>query len=185
MKSLLSIALVALSLVAVTSANAGEKQSSRIKYAVSLLSKISEGGSNYKVKPGSVKEMMKSLALSEGSVESVKEFEDAWVGDSSDAWGADNMNWGTDTSSGASSYVLNSLAERLDSGENTDADKIKFADDPKLARQAFAILRSIKQVAYGVAPMGAVQCGVTFSSLMILDTETGEIYQVIMEGSGC
>lgn len=183
MKSLFSV-IIGLSLMSFT-AFAGEKESKRIKFAVSLLTSISESSDTYKVKPGTVKEMMYALALKEGRVESEKEFNDNWVGDSGDAWGADNMNWGSENAAGAKSYITSALEQALEDSEQTDADKIKFAEGMQKAKQAFGILRSIKSVVYGVAPMGAVQCGVTFSSLMIIDSETGEMYQIIMEGSGC
>jgi hypothetical protein len=182
MKSIISI-FIGVTLMSF-SAFSSEKDSKRIKFAVSLLSSISEGGSTFKVKPGTVKQMLLQLAMNEQG-EDEKEFNDSWLGDNDDAWGADTSSWGSTDVVEGKSYVVSALEQALEDGEQTDANKIKFAEGMQKAKQAFAILRSIKTVQYGLAPMGAVQCGVTFASLMIMDSETGEIYQIIMEGSGC
>lgn len=166
-----------------TAAQASEAQ--RIAQAAKILAEISQGSSRYKVSPGNAKEMLLEFALNEKMVESEEEFESSWQGNSGDAWEADSMNWGTETVQGALSYITGALEQDLDASDKTDADKIKFADSTMAAKHAFGILRSIKSVQFGVAPTGAVQCGVTFASLFILDTTTGAIYQIIMEGSGC
>lgn len=166
-----------------TSLYAGE--GSRIASAAITLSEIAQGSHHYKVRPGDAKEMLLEFALKEGMVETVEEFESSWKGLNSEAWYADSLNWGLDNATGAYSYVAGVLKQDLEGGEGTQADKIKFAKSISAAKQAFQILRSVKSVRFGVAPTGAVQCGVTFASLFILDTETGDIYQIIMEGSGC
>lgn len=157
----------------------------RIAYAANILASISEGSNEYTVKPNQdSKKMILELALHEGMVESEQEFNDSWSEDGS-AWEADGATWGPEDANGARSYIEGALDQNLENSENSDADKIKFADGMTKTKQAFNILRSIKSVKFGVAPMGAVQCGVTFSSLLILDTENGKIHQIIMEGSGC
>ena len=158
---------------------------SRIAVAAKLLSEVAQGSNTYKVSPSDAKAMLLEFALNEQMAESAEEFEGNWKGNSADAWEADSMNWGTDTASGALSYITNALENDLDAGEKSDADKVKYADGMMAAKRAFKILRSIKSVKFGVAPTGAVQCGVTFASLFILNTTTGKIYQIIMEGSGC
>jgi hypothetical protein len=53
----------------------------------------------------------------------------------------------------------------------------------KAAKKAFSLLMDTG-VKFGVAPMGAVQCGGTFASLAIIDPE-GTIYLFSKEASGC
>lgn len=158
----------------------------RITRAAQILAGISEGSDTIKVKPDTdPKAMLLEYGLREQLVESAEDFEANWVGDKGDAWGADSMNWGLETLAGAQSYIEGALQMRLEESEGTDQDKIKFADGMMASSKAFQVLRSIKSVRYGVAPTGAVQCGVTFPSLFIIDTENGEMHQIIMEGSGC
>lgn len=158
----------------------------RVNRAAQILAGISEGSDTIKVKPNTdPKAMLLEYALREQLVETEDDFEANWVGDSGDAWGADSMNWGLENLAGAQSYIEGALQTRLEEGEGTDQDKIKYADGMMASSKAFTILRSLKSVKYGVAPTGAVQCGVTFPSLFIIDTENGEMHQIIMEGSGC
>lgn len=183
MKSILSI-ILNLTLFSTISFAAG-KDSEGIKSAFTILQKIANSTNNYKVKPGTEKEMLMRLALKEKYSESVEEFNESWVGDKNSAWEADSSSWGSTNVEAAYSYVTTVLDDYLDRSNRKDADKIKFANKMRDANRAFAILRAIKTVRYGVAPLGAVQCGVTFAALMILDTETGDIYQIDMEDSGC
>ncbi len=157
----------------------------RIAFAAKILAGIAQGSHTHQVSPGDVKSMLLEFGLKEQMVESEKDFESSWKANSSAAWEADSMNWGTDTAQGALSYIKTALEQDLEGSEHQDTDKIKFADGTVAAKRAFGILKSIKSVKYGVAPTGAVQCGVTFSSLFISDTATGTMYQIIMEGSGC
>ncbi|MFN7728722.1 MAG: hypothetical protein ACK5P7_06175 [Bdellovibrio sp.] len=83
------------------------------------------------------------------------------------------------------SYIEGALETALEEGDQTDADKIKFAEGMLKTKRAFQVLRSIKSVRYGVSPKGAVQCGVIFPSLMIIDTQNRVMHEIVMEGSGC
>ena len=129
--------------------------------------------------------MLLAFALKEKMVASSEEFENSWATKEGDAWEADSSMWGAETRSGAKSYVLTNITDQLDGSNKTDADKITYADATMEAQKAFEILRRTNSVKFGVAPNGAVQCGVTFASLYILDTVTGAMYHIIMEGSGC
>ncbi|WII73719.1 hypothetical protein QJS83_07500 [Bdellovibrio sp. 22V] len=176
-----------LSLLASTSVFAKNKGiEDRIRFAANLLAETAQGSQEYKVTPqADTKKMLLEFALQEGSIESEEDFEANWTTNTYELWGADGMMWGLETAGGAYGYVSNALEVALEEGEQTDKDKITFADGMLKLNRAFQILRSIKSVKYGVAPMGAVQCGVTFPSLLIMDTENGVIHQIIMEGSGC
>lgn len=179
--------ILALTLFVSTSAFAKNKDiENRVRYAANVLASIAEGSQEFKVTPNSdAKKMLFELGTNEGMIESQEDFNEHWDAKASDAWGADEMLWAEETHSGAYSYVENALEVALEESEQTAADKVKFADGTLKLNKAFNVLRSIKSVKYGVAPMGAVQCGVTFPSLMILDTENGIIHQIVMEGSGC
>jgi|GEM_PF-2030039 len=158
----------------------------RISTAAGILAQIAEGSDEYTLTPNSdPKKMILELALKEQMVESEEEFEQNWVGDSGQAWEVDGMYYGVDTLSGAYDYINNVLTQTLEDGERNDADKVKFAEATLKLNQAISILRSVKSVKFGVWPSGAVQCGVSFPSLLILDTENGKAHQIIMEGSGC
>ncbi|KYG70232.1 hypothetical protein AZI85_13875 [Bdellovibrio bacteriovorus] len=182
MKKLILIASLAFSFTANAKSKSIEE---RINYAATLLAEVAEGSQTYTVAPNKdPKAMILELALQTGYVESVEEFEEHWAEDGS-AWETDGMTWGPETWGGASDYIRGQLELRLEEGEQTQEDKIKFAEQILKVNRAEFILRSIKSVKYGVAPIGAVQCGVTFSSLLIIDTENGKIHQIDMEGSGC
>lgn len=177
--------LILVSLVFTAHTSQAQNISKRIATAADILASISEGSNMYTVKAGAPKAMLLEFGLNEQIVESEEDFEASWKGLSGNAWEADSMNWGLENLSGAQSYITNALDQALENGEQTDADKVKFADGLLKVKKAFNILKSIKSVKFGVAPTGAVQCGVTFPSLLILDTENGKIHQIIMEGSGC
>lgn len=163
----------------------------RIQYAVEILSSVTEDSGTFKVKPNKdPKQMLLELALEKGEVESVEDFEHRWVGHDGSAWDADSLHWGLTNLSGAEDYVTTVLEQRLEEGlEYDEANpkklKMEFAENMMKKKRAFELLGTIKSVKFGVAPMGAVQCGVTFSSLLIIDTESGEMHQIVMEGSGC
>ncbi|XGC79721.1 hypothetical protein ACES2L_10310 [Bdellovibrio bacteriovorus] len=182
MKKLIFVISFALAL----SANAANKEiEKRISFATDLLASLAEGSETYSVTPNKdPKVMIKELALKEELVESDSDFEAHWtIG--SEAWATDSLLWGLDNMMGGIEYVKVVLFQTLEESERTDADKIKYADAMLKVERAEQILRSIKSVKYGVAPMGAVQCGVTFQSLLIIDTENGKIHNIVMEGSGC
>lgn len=182
MKNLILIA----SLVFSFTANAKSKSlEERINYAVTLLAEVAEGSQTHTVAPNKdPKVMIRELAMQTDYFESVEEFEQRWAEDGS-AWETDGMTWGPETLAGGFGHIRGQLEFRLEESEQTQEDKIKFADDTLKVNRAEFILRSIRSVKYGVAPIGAVQCGVTFSSLLIIDTENGKIHQIDMEGSGC
>lgn len=177
--------LILISLVLVSQVSHAQSISKRIAAAAEILASISEGSDTYTVKADAPKAMLLELGLNEGLVDSEEDFEANWKGTSGDAWEADSMNWGLENLSGAQSYITSNLEQALDNGDQTDADKVKYADGMLKVKKAFNILKSIKSVKYGVAPIGAVQCGVRFPALLILDTENGKIHKITMEGSGC
>lgn len=160
--------------------------SERIRLAAEILGGIAEESQTFQVQPQQdPKAMLLEFALKEKLVESKEDFESNWVGDQDEAWGGDSMLWGVDDLLGAEDYVVRNLEQRLEEGEQTDQDKIKYADAMLEAKRAISILRPIKSVRFGVIPTGAVQCGFTFASLLIIDMQSGEMHQIVMEGSGC
>ncbi len=183
MKRLISAILLISFLTTQAEAQVAERES-RISRAATLLSDVAESVSPVKLSPNEVKEAMKELA-GERHALSAEEFEENWVGNDSDVWGADTASWGFDTAAGAQGYIEAAIKENFIQSEQTDQDKIKYADAMMKVDRAFSLLPPSKHIQYGVAPLGAVQCGVTFAELVILDTRTGEAYEVVMEGSGC
>jgi hypothetical protein len=176
-----------LSLIASTnSAFAAQKtDSERILFAVNILTTIAEQSSEYNVAPNAdAKKMLQELAVVTGETPA-EDFDSYWTTDDYEMWEADAMAWGETDSEGAKGYFEGVLDTNLSESEKTTEDKIRYADGKIQMERAFSVLNDIRTVKYGVAPMGAVQCGVTFPSLMILDTTSGKVYQLIMEGSGC
>jgi REP element-mobilizing transposase RayT len=111
--------------------------------------------------------------------------ENSWEDIADEAWGADSSIWGGTDFESALSYV-ESNQEIEYYLENTDDEKQKeeFKQNLKLAVESFKTLKD-KSLDFIVAPMGAVQCGVTFPVVLIIDKKDGAVYQVSMEGSGC
>lgn len=168
-----------------SSAAQAQTVSERIAKAAEFLAETASASTSYQVKPGSPKDMIKELAMKESSYESEEDFEDNWVTNPNEAWEADSSNWAEESFSGARSYVSSAIDEAYDQSDKTNEDKINYAEKREMMRRGFTILRSIPSVRFGVAPLGAIQCGVTFGALLILDTASGKIHQISMEGSGC
>jgi hypothetical protein len=165
-------------------AQADVPKQSAVEFAVTLLGDVADTTSDLQLQPADTKTMMKEMAVKDGSTDA-EEFDEYWVGKSSDAWGADSMSWGEETAEGAQDYIEGALAQKLEDSEQTDADKIAYANAMTKTKRAFEILNARSYIQYGVAPRGAVQCGVTFAELVILDAKTGKAYEIVMEGSGC
>ncbi len=159
---------------------------SSLRVAIKLLSEVAARSDSFKVQPNSdLKSMIAEAALVHYSAESMEDFEQSWVGEDSSAWGADEMSWGTDTVDGAEGYVDMVLADTRESLSGEEGAEETFKSSSAKAKKVFQILRKFKNVKYGVGPVGAIQCGVTFAALLIIDTETGDVYEITMEGSGC
>ena len=175
------------SFLLLSSAATAVSPSKRIETAVDAFSPLAKTGvSEFKVKPAaSVKAALYALAIKEGY--STDESDFSWVGDSSDAWEADSTHFGETTMKAAYSYIMSPDSDADVNNENTPearAAKKKAAADLKAAKEAFKLLIG-SGVQFGVVPMGAVQCGVTFAALAIIDPATGKIYVFAKEGSGC
>jgi hypothetical protein len=154
----------------------------RIRHAAEILGTSADTVQEYSVTPNAdAKQMMNELANQQGE----EDFESNWVTDSSDMWEVDTSSWGQETRDGAYRYIAGFLENNLEESEKTPEDKVQFADGILQLNKAFNILDSIRSVKYGVAPLGAVQCGTRFPALLIIDTENGKIHQITMEGSGC
>lgn len=183
-KLIYSVLLISMISTSATAATGTAERKSRISNAADWLTDVAESVSPLQLTPGEIKLAMHDLAVKEQGM-SEEEFEENWLADDSDAWAADSGAWGFDTAAGARAYIEGVLHENLDQGEKTDEEKIKYADAMISVERAFSLIGYDKTIQYGVAPMGAVQCGVTFAELIIVDTKTGEAYEVVMEGSGC
>lgn len=166
-----------------TSSFAAKKPESALSKAMGSLGAIAVGGvQEYKIKPGNdLKTSLMTLAIQEGYVEDAAEFADQWTDNENDAWEADSLNWGATDLEGGKSYVESVLADQQDYAPN----KEEYKSSLKIAQKAFEQLKRLPHLQYGVVPMGAVQCGVTFPSLMVIDAKTGEALNLVMEGAGC
>lgn len=159
------------------------KASRQIAKLVRTIGPLATSGvSEYRIEPTrNVKEAMKKLALKEGMVDSAQDFEDSWSGDNGDAWGADSAAWGEDNMANAYSYVFDPLEEE---SELEQDEQVKMRRAREAGKRDWELLLHTG-VQFGVVPMGAVQCGVTFAALAIVDPHSGKIYVFSKEGSGC
>jgi hypothetical protein len=89
-----------------------------------------------------------------------------------DAINPDSTAWGIIKMSQAIKWVAN--AELL---ENNSSEGQKAAN----------LIKSLygTGVVFGASPTGAVQCGVTFAALLLIDTAKGVIHSFDTEDSGC
>lgn len=185
---LLASLLLSFSLMSSINASAATKSAKQaskdIEAAVEAVKALAESGvSKYKVKPGNnVKEMLLTLAIKEYEI-SEEEFEMNWKENSADAWETDSANWAESTMKEAYSYIFD--PPEMNDGEEVSAEETaKYKAAVKKGKEAFELLLNTG-VMFGVAPLGAVQCGVRFAGLAIIDPHTGKIYVFAKEGSGC
>lgn len=163
-----------------------DPRSKTIADAVKAFSALAEGVQEFKIKPTkNIKEAMKQLALQERD-ESAEEFDESWTGEDSDAWGADSSAWGSASMKGAYNYIVkfNFMEERFQGFDDPENELRKLQPKLAAARAAFKNLLGTG-VMFGIAPMGAIQCGVTFAALAVVDPYTGKVTLISMEGSGC
>jgi hypothetical protein len=156
------------------------ESSQRIAEAVEAFKPLAGSGVEvYQVIPGSAKQMLLELALQEQIIDSAEDFE---LSSGSDVWEADSLNWGLEMMKGAYSYITAVDQDQLK--EMTPKERARLEQNLKAAKAAFPLLMNTG-VQFGVVPMGAVQCGVRFQALAILDVKSGKIYVFAREGSGC
>ncbi len=161
---------------------ASPDSSQKIAQAVKMMKGMALSGvSIHNVKPAtSIKGWMYNLAVKEKHIDNPSDFN--WVGENNEAWSADSMSWGSTNMKGAYAYVTEFEDGYLDALDQRD--KAKAFLDQKRAKEAFKLLLKTG-VLFGLAPMGAIQCGVTFAALAIVDPQSGKIYLFAKEGSGC
>ncbi len=161
-----------------------EVNSAKIEKAVYGMDGMAQSGiEEFKIKPTTdVKAALLDLAFSIQYIEKESEF--SWD-ETGDRWGADGMLWGPADMSDAYSYIMTRSEDEIDylHSEGAEKELAKYEADLKAAKAAFKGLLNTG-VKFGVAPLGAVQCGVTFAALAIIDP-AGKIYIFKAEGSGC
>ncbi len=186
MKKIIIAAVLLLNSTFSFATNIQRSNSELIRQAVNNLEPLARSGiSEYEVKSAkTVKSALYELALQTEYVSEESEF--SWVGTSNSAWEGDSTNWGETTLADAKSYLT----------DLTDEDK-EFLDQPENAKLKVEVYKSIKDsnntfktlskagALFGVAPMGAVQCGFTYAALTVIDPISGKIYIISKEGSGC
>lgn len=158
-----------------------------VQEAIRLLAGASVSSETFRVSSGKdAKQMMLELALQEEIVEDEQDFESSWQENVNDAWEPDSTNWALETLEGARDYVEFALRSEYErSADPSEIETRAFKASLEKSKQAFEILKAARGISFGVGPMGAVQCGVRFGSLLILDKESGEVHNIIGESSGC
>ena len=178
MKSIFMLSILSISMVAQAQVSEESKQ---IAKGVKLIKLATQGFEVVKVKAGlNIKEALYQLSVKKEYDVSKEEFNSQWVGSSRDAWEADSTNYGSTTMREAYSYIR---AFDEDQFENEE-EKAAHIQAVKKALSGFKYLLNTG-VQFGVAPMGAVQCGVRLAALTIYDPHSGYIYILSTEGSGC
>lgn len=165
-----------LALMSVSAFAMSEKQASQnIAEAVKGLKPLAGSGVKVvKVEAGlSVRDTLEAVSVKEGYTSEGEGI--SWVGKKDSAWEADSTNFGETDMKGAYAYIFQ---KEEDGSETAPAAKVAAG------KEAFKLLLGTG-VKFGVAPLGAVQCGVTFAALAIIDPNTGKVYLFSKEGSGC
>lgn len=154
--------------------------------AVRDISPLSEGVEEFTIKPTrSVKEAMRQVFVNE-KYDDGENFDDHWVGESASKWEGDTSNWGSATMKEAYDYVINFDFEEERFGNAEDSKEELRKIQPLIQKAKLGFKKMLGTgVMFGVAPMGAVQCGFTFPALAIVDPHSGKVYMLRMEGSGC
>lgn len=186
MRILILFAALLLNTGALADHVSSRQASKRIQEAVDAISPLAESGVRVvRIKPArTVRDALMAVALKEKYIEEEKEF--IWAGRSSDAWGADTMSWGEATMKEAYSYMteLDDQRKEILDEKGNEKEKAKIERQVKKAKEAFELFMHTG-VQFGLAPMGAVQCGVTFAALAIIDPHSGKVYLFSKEDSGC
>lgn len=159
-----------------------KEASKRIEQVVKIISPLAQSQvRGYKVKPdSSVRSALLELAMKEDYLDDAADF--TWVGKSLAAWDADSGNWGEATMKDAYDYIT--YLDTDSARDLSEAEAAKIEGQIQKAKKSFKLLLNTG-VRFGVVPMGAVQCGVTFAGLAIIDPHTGKVFVFAKEGSGC
>lgn len=186
MKKITSVTLAAIfAFTTQTQAQARSATTLRIEKAADAIERISKNFNVIQVEPNQdVKEMILEMVIQQGDIETAEEFDDCWVVNDVDVWGADQMTWAEASAGEAFAYIFDNEEVNRELEDMPTLQKREFLRKMSVAKIAFKDLKNTK-VKFGVGPVGAVQCGVTFAALFMIDTETGKIYVISMEGSGC
>jgi hypothetical protein len=188
MKDLSMKTLVVLTLTLALTLTASAKNSAtaaQIEKAMDLISETAQGGVQKTIlMPNQdAKEMLKDFAWKKYQIPP-EEFEESWVPKEDSAWEIDSGAWSLSNLASAKIYVKSAL-QNAQNNDLSEPDEKAYQEALAKAKTAFEILGQASPVAYGVAPTGAVQCGVSFAALIVMDLENGIVYEVAMEGSGC
>ena len=177
MKSLI-FGLVCIGLFANADHVTPKQASARIKSVVEAFEPFAWSGVNhYKVKAGlSVRETLEAIAKKEG-----REFE--WATEDHSAWEADSTLWGWANMREARNY-LTTVEDAFWEAADEKGNRKKLEAQFEKAKGSFSKLEHTG-VTFGIAPMGAVQCGVQFAAVVVIDPHTGNAWVIAMEGSGC
>ena len=178
MKNLM-LALLCLGLSASADHVPPRTASARIREVVEAFKPFAWSGvSHYKVQAGlSVRETLKAVSEQEDSGRF------SWATEDQDAWATDEDLWGWSNMKAARSYLTKVDDAFFESIENPKKRKAMEAKFEK-AKKTFSKLEHTG-VLFGVAPLGAIQCGVRFAALAVIDPHTGNVWIVSMEASGC
>ncbi len=188
MKNLVTIFAVLFVAVLHSNFSLASTRSEMIKKQVEALAQAGYGFDTYKVGGATVEQIILNYEKQELSYEgedlvvTPKEFDTI-------AW-SDEAGVGTTsakTASDLSSYMISDLNEYLQNVDDTDSEyKEKTAQIKEIkASWGKAInLLTIAGAKFGYTGNGPGYCGVSFVTLLVIDVETGTVYQIYMSASG-
>jgi hypothetical protein len=155
-------------------ATAATVDSAKIKATFTKLAKLAESSEAHATRASRPRDMLRELHLRiDNDPESFtfRNFGDGYPG-------ADELKWGIATMRSAIDFVRNSYGLGEDHEGRRTPDRAEKAAD--LVKELVGT-----GVVFGYSPNGAVQCGVTLPSLLLIDTARRKVYQLTFDGSGC
>jgi hypothetical protein len=141
---------------------------------INVLGNIGFGVHVHKATGASAEEMVRDLAVLDGSINDSTDF---LVGATSKDFDFGDMSkWGTTD--------LASAQDLFASGDGSEEDAIKEKRRATLGKTILGELSRLGRVSFGFTSGSSSYCGVSFMGLLIVDEENGLIYELPLTSSG-
>ncbi|WP_413613152.1 hypothetical protein [Bdellovibrio sp. HCB-110] len=177
--SLVSALILAFSL------NAFAKKTSAIETQVEALGKLGYGYDVFHVGGKTAEEILQNFSQHEyGEVEELvhKEVEEI-------AWG-DEVDMGTTSARSAnamSGFMIADTEDSLEHFDDTDPEVVQMkARIKKVKKEWPVVIRLLDKAGaqFGYTGNGPGYCGISFATLLVIDTATGTVYQIYLSAGG-
>lgn len=160
-------------------------KTSEIEAQVTKLGDLAYGYDVFHVGGKTAEEILQNFSMHEyGEVSKLvhKEVQDI-------AWG-DEVDMGTTSANSAnamSEFMISQSEESLENYDDTDPEAAKIkAQIQKVKKEWPGVIRVLAKAGaqFGYTGNGPGYCGVTFATLLVIDTTTGTVYQIYLSQSG-